>query len=77
MNNNYKYSWTKEKKRYYNIYLDKGLFNDWTITCVWGGVNSRLGNYKLYAFDDIQEAYNMIEHIIKRRLKRGYTRIKS
>jgi len=67
--------WRKGNQRYYKIYVTKDLFNHYILTCVWGGVNSRLGNYKNYTFFNLNDANQFIDDISKRRLQRGYKKI--
>lgn len=68
----YEYRWHKGISRYYAVYLSKDLFNHWLITCVWGGLRSKLGNYKTYSFIQLEEALKTINHMKNRRSKRGY-----
>ena len=48
------------------------MLNDWILTCVWGGINSRLGNYSHLKIDNENEAKIHIDKMIKHRRKRGY-----
>lgn len=64
--------WHKGSARYYQIMINKDLFNQYTLTCVWGGLNSRLGNYKTYVFEDPQEALAFINKTKRTRATRGY-----
>lgn len=64
--------WHKGNQRFYKAYLQKDLFNHWTLICVWGGINSRLGNYKQFAFDSFDNAIDMLDKIKERRKDRGY-----
>ena len=65
--------WHKGNLRYYQIYLQKDLLNFWTLTCVWGGINSRLGNCKTYTFERYEDALEEINRLKVRRSKRGYS----
>lgn len=69
------YKWHKENGRYYQIYLLKDFFDTWMLTCSWGSLYSRLGNYKNFAFQSYEEALQMIEDVKKKRNKRGYNLI--
>jgi predicted DNA-binding WGR domain protein len=67
------YYWiNKEKARYYKILIQKDMLNDWILTCVWGGIHSRLGNYSHLKIDNENEAKIHIENIMKRRKSHGY-----
>lgn len=70
--NCYQYRWQKGISRYYKVYLAKDLLDTWVLTCVWGGINSRLGNYKKIAYASLEEAFEFIELLMKKRIKRGY-----
>jgi hypothetical protein len=67
------YYWlNKEKATYYKIILQKDMLNDWILTCVWGGINSRLGNYSHLMVNNENEAKVYIKNIMERRKQRGY-----
>lgn len=67
------YYWLNIKKsRYYKIIIQKDMLNDWILTCVWGGINSRLGNYSHLKIDNENEAKIHIDKMMKHRRKRGY-----
>lgn len=72
-NQGYEYRWQKGTSRYYKICVYKDMLNDWILTSAWGGINSNLGNYKHVALNSIEEAATLIENMMKRRLRRGYT----
>jgi predicted DNA-binding WGR domain protein len=67
----YQIRWRKEG-RYYKVVLQKDLLGDWSLTKIWGGINSRLGNYQNHTFLNLKDAFNMINEIKIRREKRGY-----
>lgn len=67
--------WRKGNQRYYKIYVTKDLFNHYMLTCVWGGLHSKLGNYKNHSFQSLDDANSFITSISKRREQRGYTKI--
>lgn len=48
------------------------MLNDWILTCVWGGINSRLGNYSHLMVNNENEAKIYINNMMKKRMKRGY-----
>jgi hypothetical protein len=66
------YRWQKGLSRYYKVYLYKDLLGDWVLTKVWGGINSRLGNFEHQATLTKEPALLLIDEIIKKRKKRGY-----
>jgi hypothetical protein len=66
-----------EKARYYQIYLDQDLFGDWTLIKVWGGVGSNRGGIACSGVASLKAGMDEIEHISRRRSKRGYRRIAS
>ncbi len=68
----YEYRWQKGISRYYKVFLYKDLLGDWILTKVWGGVNSRLGNYEHKLYPTMQAASSMINQIKVQRKKRGY-----
>lgn len=66
------YRWQKGMSRYYKVTVYKDLLNDWVLTCAWGGLNNRLGNYKHIVLKTFEDADLYIQELMKRRLKRGY-----
>lgn len=64
--------WQKGISRYYKVILQKDLLGDWSLTKIWGGVNSKLGGYSNHTFFDRDEALKMVEEIKKHRKQRGY-----
>lgn len=69
------YSWKNSSFRYYKLILQKDLFGHHVITCIWGSLISKLGNYKNYAFENIEDAKTFISQIKKKRSQRGYNMI--
>lgn len=61
--------------RYYKLIMQKDLLGHHVITCIWGSLVSKLGNYKNYAFATIDEAKDFILQVQRKRLKRGYIEI--
>lgn len=71
--NNKNYRWQNiKKRRFYQVYLKKDLLNDWVLTCVWGSLDSRLGNFQHHAFKGLKEAILFINNMKELRQKRGY-----
>lgn len=58
--------------RYYNAYIGRNLFGEWSVTLNWGGVKRRGGAIKHFAFDNYNDAANKVNEIDKTRQKRGY-----
>jgi hypothetical protein len=67
----YQLKWHKEG-RYYKVLTYKDMLGDWIATCVWGGKQSNLGNYKHYAFKTHDEIALFVDKMKIRRAKRGY-----
>lgn len=75
MNNIY-CKWLNTKNgRYYKIILQKDMLNDLIMTCIWGGSNSKLGNYSHTVVNSIKDAKKFISNMDARRTKRGYQRV--
>ncbi len=68
--------WHKGRDRYYTAILQKDLFGDWLLTCVWGSLKSRLGNYKHIHFANPLEATIYLDELSKKRASRGYDIVK-
>jgi hypothetical protein len=70
------HSWINpEKARYYQVYLDRDLFGDWTLRKVWGGTGSRLGRMHSTGVASYEEGSAQVRAIAKRRFQRGYRSI--
>ena len=67
--------WQKGISRYYKVLLYRDLLGDWIVTLVWGGINSRLGNFSHHAFKNQHEAMLLINTIGIIRKKRGYKKV--
>lgn len=63
--------------RYYKIFVHKDMLNDLILTCVWGSMNSNLGNYSHTLIKNLDEAKEFIVIMEKKRFKRGYQLIKA
>ena len=61
--------------RYYTIRLEQDLLDDWVVAITYGRINSRLGQSKIMAFDDFEEAYTHFKKICTIRQKRHYQMI--
>jgi predicted DNA-binding WGR domain protein len=63
-----------ETRRYYRAFLQQDLFGDWTMVRCWGGLDSRLGQYRIERVANYDEGLAAIEDLDERRRKRGYVR---
>jgi hypothetical protein len=61
--------------RYYQAGLALDLFGDWTLVCVWGGLGTRRGNYRLTGGLSYTEGLRRISELEAYRQKRGYIRV--
>ncbi len=58
--------------RYYMIRLEQDLLGDWIVAITYGRINSRLGQSKIMAFDEFEQAYFHFKKICTIRQKRHY-----
>jgi predicted DNA-binding WGR domain protein len=58
--------------RYYVIRLSKDLLEDWVITLINGRIESKLGQRRILAFANFNEAIDSFCHLAKVRHQRGY-----
>lgn len=58
--------------RYYNVRLEKDLLDDWVVAITYGRINSRLGQSKIIAFAEFEQALIHFEKICTIRQKRHY-----
>jgi predicted DNA-binding WGR domain protein len=58
--------------RYYSIRLEQDLLEDWVVAITYGRINSRLGQSKLLAFDEFEQAYAHFKKMSQMRHKRQY-----
>jgi hypothetical protein len=67
----------KERVRYYNISLEKNLFDEYIVTKEYGSLlNKRPTNTAIEIFLDIFDAKNYFESERKRKLHKGYIAVK-
>ena len=64
-----------EKARYYQVYLVRDLFGDWTLRKAWGGTGSRLGRMQSTGVASYEAGVAQVRAIAKRRVQRGYRSI--
>ena len=58
--------------RYYMAMMHRDLLGDLLISCYYGGLNSRLGNTKVYHIHNEAEGQDLIKALHKRRVAHGY-----
>jgi len=58
--------------RFYRVRVQRDLFGDLSVLCVWGSKNSRHGNHKLIACADISEVRSVIRKIARVRKQHDY-----
>jgi len=63
------------KARYYQVYLDRDLFGDWTLRKVWGGIDSSRGRMHNTGIPSYDDGVEQIREIAKRRGAHGYQRV--
>jgi hypothetical protein len=62
----------EKETRYYVIRLEKDLLEDWIITACNGRIKSKLGQTRIIAFLNFNEAFGHFCLIAKERYQRGY-----
>lgn len=66
-------SWINpEKARYYQVFLDRDLFGDWTLIKVWGGIGSNRGRMHSTGVASYESGVELVDEIARRRNQRGY-----
>ena len=58
--------------RYYKVYLQKDLLDDWVVTCAFVGKDSNRGQIKHFPYESLDAAIEKFKDIIKVRNRRGY-----
>lgn len=67
------HSWIQtEKARYYQAFLVKDLFGEWTLIMAWGGLGSRRGGMRSTRVPSYAAGLERIGEIDKRRKRHGY-----
>lgn len=67
------YTWQNTaKRRYYKIFIQPDMLNEFVIICNWGSQITRRGNCRKHAFQSQNEAVEFVEQMLKRRARRGY-----
>ncbi len=58
--------------RYYRVKVQKDLFGGLAVLCIWGGKNTKRGNFKLIQCQDYAELRQTVRKIAKTRKRNGY-----
>lgn len=58
--------------RYYRVKVQKDLFGGLAVLCIWGGKNSKRGNFKLIQCQDCAALRQTVRKIAKTRKRNGY-----
>jgi hypothetical protein len=66
--------WKKDHK-YYEATFVKNLLGEIDLILAWGSYASNRGNTKVIPISSMQEMYQQLQYVIKRRASRGYTRV--
>jgi predicted DNA-binding WGR domain protein len=58
--------------RWYQVWVQPDLFNDWVVWTAWGRLGSVRYRQRLYPVADPENAAALARHIIDRKVRRGY-----
>ncbi|MCL4319023.1 MAG: WGR domain-containing protein [Firmicutes bacterium] len=58
--------------RWYRVWVQPDLFNDWVVWTAWGRLGSAQYRQRLYPVPDRESAAALVQHIIDRKIRRGY-----
>ena len=61
--------------RYYQVYLERDLFGDWTVLRIWGGIGSNRGRTHHTGVGSYAEGLQQVEEAAKRRVRHGYVSV--
>ena len=61
------------KARYYQVFLDRDLFGEWTLIKVWGGIGSNRNRMHSTGVAPYEAGIELVDEIARRRSQRGYT----
>jgi hypothetical protein len=64
-----------EKARYYQVFLGRDLFGDWTLIKVWGGIGSNRGRMHSTGVASYEAGVELVGEIARRRAQRGYASV--
>ena len=68
--------WVNERsRRYYEARVLKNLLDEWEVYCVWGGLGSRLGGFRVIPVASLPDADAFLTQLQAKRLKRQYVRV--
>lgn len=60
--------------RYYEVTLQRNLFGQWELLCVWGGIGSPRGGHQCRPVHDQVKGAELLRSVALRRERRGYAR---
>lgn len=62
----------EKETRYYTLQLEEDLLGDWVVVTIHGRINSKLGQNKLVAFENFDEAFSHFQKLCHIRHQRKY-----
>lgn len=62
----------EKETRYYTLQLEEDLLGDWVVVTIHGRINSKLGQNKLVAFENFDDAFSHFQKICHIRHQRKY-----
>lgn len=66
----------REARRYYEVRVTRGLFDEWFVMRYWGGIGSEYGGQQASLAVDREDAVRQLDEVAHRRLQRGYVVIR-
>jgi len=64
-----------EKRRYYTLHLTRDLFDQWSLVCDWGSLDTQQGRLSVKQVESYEAGLSEIKIIGQRRTRRGYAQI--
>lgn len=64
-----------EKRRYYTLYLSLDLFDQWSLICNWGSLDTQQGRVTTKQVESYEAGLSEIKLIGQRRKRNGYVQI--
>jgi predicted DNA-binding WGR domain protein len=62
----------KHMDRWYAVGVQSTLFDTYSVVCFWGSRRSNYQRARVIPVEDKNQALNMVEKIIRRKVRRGY-----
>lgn len=62
----------EKETRYYTLQLEEDLLGDWVVVTIHGRINSKLGQNKLVAFENFNDAFSHFQKLCHIRHQRKY-----